>query len=89
MSTDLKIFKEEIRRRLGSGSLSKQERIDVYTEMGEIIAEELGLKLAGFDPNLSFRDDHWNNTQISLHFAIPLVKALIELRKLRGEEILQ
>ena len=83
MSTDLLIFKEEIRRRLGSGSLSKQERIDVYMEMGEIIAEELGLKLTGFDPNLSFRDINWNHTQISLHFAIPLVKALIELRGLR------
>ena len=83
MSTDLKIFKEEVRRRLGAGSLSKQERLDVYLEIGEIIEEELGLKLVSFDPTLSFRDDHWNHTQISLDFAIPLVKALIELRELR------
>ena len=83
MSTDLKIFKEEIRRRLGNGSLGREERIDVFMEMGEIIAEELGLFLTGFDPTLSFRDDHWNTTQISLSFAIPLVKALIELRRLR------
>lgn len=83
MSTDLKIFKEEIRKGLATGSLSKEERIDTFMEMGDIIAEELGLKLTGFDPSLSFRDDNWNSTQISLHFAIPLVKALIELRELR------
>lgn len=82
MST-LKIFKKEIRRKLGDGSLSKQERIDTFMEMGDIIAEELDLKLTSFDPTLSFRDDHWNTTQISLSFAMPLVKALIELRRLR------
>lgn len=79
----LKIFKEEVRRGLADGSLGKQERIDTFMEMGEIIAEELGLKLVSFDPTLSFRDDHWNSTQISLDFAIPLVRALIELRGLR------
>ena len=82
MST-LKIFKKEIRRGLGDGSLSKQERIDTFMEIGEIIAEELDLKLVSFDPTLSFRDDHWNTTQISLDFAIPLVEALLELRRLR------
>ena len=79
----LSIFKEEVRRGLGDGSLSKKERIDTYMEMGEIIAEETGWKLASFDPSLAFRDDNWNYVQMGLEFAIPLVKALIELRVLR------
>jgi len=80
----INIFKKEVRRGLGDGSLSKQERIDTYVEMGEIIAEELGVKLVSFDPTLSFRDDNWNHLQISLDFAIPLVKTLIELKVTRN-----
>jgi hypothetical protein len=79
----LNIFKPDIREGLATGSLSKQERIDTFTEMGEIIGEELGIKLVSFDPTLSFRDESWNSTQISLAFAIPLVKKLIELRVTR------
>ena len=83
----IKIFEEDVRRGLGDGSLSREERIETYTEMGEIIAEELGIKLASFDPTLSFRAANCGYTQISLDFAIPLVKALIELRVTR--EILE
>ncbi len=79
----LNIFKPDVRKGLATGELSKDERIKTYTEMGEIIAEELGHKLVSFDPTLSFRDDNWNYTQISLDFAIPLVKTFIELRVLR------
>jgi len=79
----LKIFDEEVRRRIGAGSLSKEERIDIFMEMGELIADELNLTLVSFDPSLSFRDDHWNHTQISLSFAVPLARALVELRRLR------
>ena len=79
----LNIFKPDVRNRLATGELSKDDRIRTYMEMGEIIAEELGLKLASFDPTLSFRDDNWNHTQISLDFAIPLVRTLIELRVTR------
>lgn len=80
----ISILKEETRRKIGDGSLSKQERIDTYTEMGQIIAEELGIILVSFDPTLSFRDDNWNHLQIPLDFAIPLVKTLIELKVTRS-----
>jgi hypothetical protein len=79
----LNIFKPDVRKGIGTGELSKDDRIRTFTEMGDIIAEELDLKLVSFDPTLSFRDDHWNHTQISLDFAILLVKKLIELRVLR------
>ncbi len=82
----LNIFKPDVRKKLATGELSKDERIDTYMEMGEVIAEELGITLMSFDPSLSFRDEDWNHLQISLAFAIPLVKALIELRVLRKEK---
>lgn len=82
----LNILKPDVRKKLATGELSKDERIDTYMEMGEVIAEELGITLMSFDPSLSFRDEDWNHLQISLAFAIPLVKALIELRVLRKEK---
>ncbi|NOQ49722.1 MAG: hypothetical protein GQ553_03550, partial [Nitrosomonadaceae bacterium] len=79
----LNIFKPDVQNKLATGSLSKDDRIRTYTEMGEIIAEELGITLMSFDPTVSFRDENWNHLQIPLAFAIPLVKALIELRTTR------
>ena len=58
----------------------KEQRMDMFMEMGKIIEEELGWKMTGFDPHLHFRDEDWQSLYIPLDFARVLVTKLIVMR---------
>lgn len=74
---------EKTKEALKQRRLSEKETIDTYLEMGKILEEELGLKMIGFDPGFSLRDDDWGTYRIPLDLAFILIRKFVELRVYR------